>query len=340
MSQYAHLSKPDEEIAAALAEVPPRPEELGEDIAAWRNYFEESVPYMVAPYKDDLPADTEYRVEDHTVPVDGGEIAVRVIIPTRSGAENLTEYPLLVWFHGGGYFLGSIRLDDYLLRRVAVDNRVVIVNVDYRLAPEFPFPTGLNDGFAAMKWAVENAAKFSASPSRGFVIGGSSAGGNMSAALALRARDDPFFTNGKKVTGQLLSIPQVVHPEADLGKYKAEILSREQNKDAPFLTLQDVISCAQIYGAPPTDPYYSVLLAPSHKGLPPAYLQVCGYDPLRDEGLLYEKVLKENGVPTKLDVYPGFPHEGHYSLNNTKPAKKFTDDLKAGLRWLLEQAQH
>ncbi|KAI0077149.1 hypothetical protein K474DRAFT_1707585 [Panus rudis PR-1116 ss-1] len=342
MSQNAHLSIPDEELAAALAHIPPKPD-WGYDVAAKRKAFEDvALIAITETFRPQLPPENDYRVEDHTVPVDGGEILVRVVIPTPKDMYDSPEFPLMVWLHGGGYSLGNVDMDDYILRRLAVDTRVVIANVDYRLAPEFPFPTGLNDSYAALKWAASNASKFSASPSRGLIVGGSSAGANLAASLALRARDDPSFAeNGWKLTGQFLQVPQVVHPRADLGRYKSEIISWEQNKDAPLLTLQELYPIAEQYGAAPTNPAYSVLFAKSHKDLAPAYIQVCGLDPIRDEGILYEKVLSESGVPTKFDVYPGMPHGGHLvaSIGTTAIGKKFNEDVGNGLLWLISGAQ-
>ncbi|KAI0077158.1 hypothetical protein K474DRAFT_1707593 [Panus rudis PR-1116 ss-1] len=334
MSQYAHLSTPDKEVETILVKLPPRPD-FGENFVARREAFRAALPFITQGLKEYQPAENTYRVEDHTVPVENGSITVRVIVPTPPNNEGEVEYPLFVWYHGGGYVLGSVDMDDYLLRRLAVELKTVVFSVEYRLAPEHAFPIGLNDSYAALKWAAENAAKFSASPSRGFIIGGASSGGNFAAVLALRARNDAFFAN-KKLTGQLLQAPQVVHPEADLGKYSSEILSWEENQDAPLLTRKELLAFAKVYGAPSNDPNYSVLLAPDHKGLPPAVIQVCGLDPVRDEALLYEKVLRESGVPTKLEVYPGLPHGGHYALSKTAIGKKFIEDFKAGLKWLLE----
>jgi len=126
-------------------------------------------------------------------------------------------------------------MDDTYMRRLCVDLQISILNVQYRLAPEFPFPTGINDAYAALKWAAENTSQLSSSPSKGFIVGGLSAGGNFTAVLSRRARDDPFF-EGRQLTGQLLQVPVIIHPSAYPEEYKAELNSFEQLKEAPFLT--------------------------------------------------------------------------------------------------------
>ncbi|EMD36119.1 hypothetical protein CERSUDRAFT_53128 [Gelatoporia subvermispora B] len=203
-----------------------------------------------------------------------------------------------------------------------------------RLAPEHPFPTGLNDAYEGLKWVTENALLLSANLSKGFIVGGLSAGGNLTAVVAHRARDDPFFAD-KPITGQLMMVPGIVHPDAHPDEYKSELTSVEENKDAPTFDKVDLYRC---YSANPKDPECSPLLYPSHANLPPAYLQICGRDPLRDEGILYERVLREAGVKTRMDVYPGVPHAFHWHFGHIPLALKYDQDTKYGLRWLLNQS--
>ncbi|KAK7682274.1 hypothetical protein QCA50_014477 [Cerrena zonata] len=232
------------------------------------------------------------------------------------------------------FVLGSVEVEDYLLRRISVELQLVTVNVEYRLAPEYPYPNGLNDGYVALKWVTANAKWLSVSLEKGFIIAGCSAGGNLAASLALRARDDPFFLK-TPLTGQLLQIPQVLHPEAWPEGY--DLYSREQNKDSAFVSRAEQLQFSKLYKGPTLDPAYSVLLAPEHRGLPRTYVQVCGADILRDEGLLYEKKLKESGVKTKLDVYPGVPHGAHVLFQSIPACKKMNQDFDNGLKWLLRR---
>jgi len=236
------------------------------------------------------------------------------------------------------------------LRILSVELRLAIVNVDYRLAPEHRFPTGLNDCYAALKWTVENCARICGSLDKGFVVGGSSAGANLAAAVAHRSLKDPFFEQ-RKLTGHILQIPALVHPAAYPPDYTSELLSYEQNKNAPTLGKDLMDFYYECLKGPPADPDVSPLLA-DHTGLPPAYLQVCGLDPMRDEGLLYERLLRELGIPTKLDMrvtpfsvtkhwvnqfrYPGVPHGFKIMFPGIKAAKKWEVDLRGGLRWLFK----
>ncbi|OCH92006.1 hypothetical protein OBBRIDRAFT_791755 [Obba rivulosa] len=336
MSDRDYLAIPDPEVAAAWENIPfPDQVPSAVDIASARANFDRFVVATMRRIAEPfLPPESEYRVQDYQIPVEDGEVTVRCLAPTPAGQENET-FPLLFWTHGGGWRFGGLDMDDLNLRAVCVEFQIAVVNVDYRLAPEYPFPTGLNDAYAGMKWATNNASLLSADLSKGFLIGGTSAGGNLAAVMAHRAQHDPFF-EGRRVTGQLLQIPVTCHPDAYPEKYKDELLSFETVGDPRLVTGEHLRVSYKNYGAPATDPECSPLLYPSHKGLPPAFLQVCGTDPLRDEALLYERLLREDGVKTKLEVYPGVGHGFHGQAAETKSAKKFAQDFKDGLKWLLQ----
>ncbi|KAJ7288388.1 Alpha/beta hydrolase fold-3 [Mycena rebaudengoi] len=243
----------------------------------------------------------------------------------------------MFWMHGGGWTMGSIEMEDYKLRSICVELQISILNVEYRLAPEHKHPTPLNDCYTALKWATENATLFSADLSKGFIIAGASAGAHLAAVIAHRVRDDPFFKD-RQLTGQILQIPTVVDPSAIPEEHKSSYLSLEQNKDAPGLTKKMVLWGWEQLGGSATDPEVSPLLYPSHKGLAPAFMQVCGMDPLRDEAFLYEKMLNKDGVNTRLRVYPGVPHAFSYRFPALKSAIKWNDEYRTGLEWLLDGA--
>ncbi|KAJ6526469.1 Alpha/Beta hydrolase protein, partial [Mycena vulgaris] len=228
MSQYSHLSAPDPEFMEVWSKLPPSPPgpiDLATQRHAIKNIL---VPQIMEGFRPQLPADTAYRVVNRTIPVDGGEIAIRCIQPTPQEGED-AEFPVLVWIHGGGWHriitvdshsprstgwvLGDLDMDDFHLRILSVEFRLSIVNVDYRLAPEYPFPTGLNDSYAALKWAVDNAPEISGSFKKGLLLGGTSAGAHYTTVIAHRARDDPFF-EAFPLTGQILQIPVLLHPAA------------------------------------------------------------------------------------------------------------------------------
>ncbi|KAJ7459795.1 Alpha/Beta hydrolase protein [Mycena latifolia] len=339
MAEYSHLSEPDPEFAPYVADLQAIPQIY--EINARRKRFESLfLATSKKTYRPGLPPESDYRVIDHQLEVANGSILVRSLIPVAD-----KTYPLMVWIHGGGWTSGNAELDDYQLRAICVELQISILNVDYRLAPEHPHPTGLNDCYSALKWygltgvprRRELRALFHADLKKGFLITGLSAGGHLAAVLAHRARDDPFFKD-KELTGQILQVPAVLHPNAVPERYKPSLLSYEQNKYAPLLPAESAIWTWSQLGGSPTDPEVSPLLYSSHKGLPPAVIQICGMDPLRDEALLYDNLLKNDGVKTKTSVYPGVPHAFQYGLPGFKMAAKWEEDYRSGLRWLLDGA--
>ncbi|ETW74927.1 Esterase/lipase/thioesterase, partial [Heterobasidion irregulare TC 32-1] len=275
-------------------------------------------------------------VQDHQVPVGGqARILARCVVPTPANARGKT-FPLLVWYHAGGFISGYAAMDDYILRHICVELQISIVNVDYRLAPEFPFPTGINDSYAALKWAVQNVALLSANLSKGFIVSGLSAGGTIAAVMALRARDDPFFRS-YPLTGQILHSPATIHPAAypDRQAKIAIFYSSLSFTHAPILPGRALAWFYGLVKAPPADPDFSPLLASEHAGLPPLWMQLAGMDPLRDEALLYEKVLRTSGVQTKLHVYPGVPHAFEFVFPKLSISIQFRSDFRDGIKWLL-----
>ncbi|KAJ7803887.1 alpha/beta hydrolase fold-domain-containing protein [Mycena olivaceomarginata] len=267
-----------------------------------------------------LPAESSYRLEDRKRARLGVSLS-------------------WIYIHGGAFVTGDLDIDDFFLRTISVDFRISIVNVDYRLAPEHPFPTGVNDCYAALKWAASNTSEISGALAKGFLVGGLSAGGSYVAAVTHRARFDPFFTD-RKITGHILQVPTLLHPLAAIPeKFKADLLSMEQNKDAPMLSKVNHEFFYHCLKADPSNLEVSPLLL-SHGNLPPAYIQICGLDPLRDEALLYERLLREDGIKTKLDIYPGLPHGFHAFFPQLAASRKWDVDFRAGLGWLLAETCH
>ncbi|KAH9026192.1 Alpha/Beta hydrolase protein [Lactarius pseudohatsudake] len=337
MSQYAHLSKPDPEFAALLEKVD-RPavslEAPPVDVAAaQRAWIEHGQPQYAAQEKARLHPDAKYRVQDFKVPVEGGEITVRAVIP-GTGDEG-QKYPLLFWLHGGGMIFGNVDQDDYFMRNLSTELQVTTLNVEYRVAPDHLFPTQLNDSHAALKWAIVNVNALSVSLKKGFILGGCSAGGTLSAGLSIRVRDDPLFSD-TPVTGQYLAAPLLVHADAH-SRFPNELLSLEQNKDAPNLNKELLLWTFKTIGASdPMDPELSPVLASSHANLPPTFFQICGLDPLRDDSFLYDRLLREAGCKTFVKVYPGLSHVFHADYPTLKSSEQYQSDIRTGLRWLLD----
>ncbi|KAK5069675.1 hypothetical protein LTR24_010701 [Lithohypha guttulata] len=281
----------------------------------------------------DTPSDVK-QSEDQYTNREGMKMRVKVYQPTEPSS---TGSPLIVMYHGGGFCIGAPEGEEQTCRNMVQAFGAVCVSASYRLAPEHPFPAAPNDSWDALKWAAANAKSLKADPSQGFIVGGTSAGGNITAVLALLARDEGL---SPPLTGQYLAIPAVGNKKWIPEKYKDRFLSFEQNKDVPVLPIAAIDMFMKGY-APDEDDHvhYTVIAHPKgHKGLPPAYFQIDGMDPLRDEGLIYATMLDEdNGIKTKVDVYPGQPH-GHWGFFPfLKASAQFRKEQINGFGWLLDK---
>jgi acetyl esterase/lipase len=236
-------------------------------------------------------------VRDRTVSGPGGDIPVRVYRPAACGPG---ARPLIVNFHGGGFVLGDLRMADWMCSSVAVTVGAVVVSVDYRLAPAHQFPAAVDDCYAALTWAAENAADLgvatagTAMASRIGVMG-ESAGGNLSAVMCLLARD----RGGPPISHQVLLYPATDMTTMSPAAERSLIISEPEMRAFKRLYLGD---------ADQADPRASPLLAADHSGLPSALIQVAEHDPLRDDGVRYAAALRSAGVPVRFTEYVGMPH--------------------------------
>jgi len=238
------------------------------------------------------PEQPVHQVENRRVPGDGGPIAVRVYRP--SGAPSL---PALIYFHGGGFVLGGLDMNDRPCRALANDSGCVVISVDYRLAPEHPFPAAVDDAFAVTAFVASRAADFGVDPAR-IAVGGDSAGGNLATVVALRARD----SGGPSLAFQLL-----VYPLVD---FTDESPSMREYGSGHFLTTELMDYFADHYLPRPID-RRQAWASPLHanlKQLPPALVLTAECDPLRDQGEAFAQRLQEAGVPTVLKRYDGMFH--------------------------------
>ncbi|KAF8142797.1 Alpha/Beta hydrolase protein [Mycena galopus ATCC 62051] len=328
MAQYSHLSTPDPELPSNSGPLTRGPLTAEVVVPALRQTLKDAQRRRWERFQARPPVlDSAYTVADHTMVIDGGAtIGIRTISPTPTGDEGPDiAFPVLVYLHGGGWVAGNIGTNDLDLRVLSVELRLAIVNLAYRLAPEHPFPNGLNDCYAALKWTVEKHKTIRGSLVKGFVVGGIAAGANFAAAVTHRALKDPFF-NEHRLTGHWLQLPPLIHPAAYPPEYASELLSREQNADAPILSKASLDLFYDCLAGPPSDHDISPILG-DHSGLPPVYMQICGLDPLRDEGFLYEP------------RYPGVPHGFHVFLPPMGATKKWHTDLREGLKWILGETQ-
>ncbi|HVV77363.1 MAG TPA: alpha/beta hydrolase [Mycobacteriales bacterium] len=243
----------------------------------------------VIPHAETVPLDEEC---DVVVPSAWGGVPVRVYRPHAG------TLPGLIWIHGGGWWTGSLDLEDRGCRQRARLAGCVIVSIDYRLAPEHPFPSALDDCWAVATWVADNAGELGIDPAR-LAISGGSAGANLAAAVTLLARD----AGGPHFVGQVLEVPAT-----DL-TLAAGARSIDECAEGYFLTKQDLIECRDFYvgDADPSDWRISPLLADLHD-LPPALVMTSEYDPVRDDGEAYAAKLATAGVPVTMRRWDGMVH--------------------------------
>ncbi|MBA2587237.1 MAG: alpha/beta hydrolase [Alphaproteobacteria bacterium] len=229
-----------------------------------------------------------------SIPSDYGPIPARFYRASK-GAD---PCPLLVYFHGGGFMLGSLALYDTTCRRLATNGDCAVLSVDYRLAPETLFPGAVLDAYAATRWAFDHAKMLNIDPDK-IAVGGDSAGGNLAAVLAQMALDSGEF----KVALQIL-----IYPMTDQSRAYP---SYERNASGYMLTTAALHWFMDNYipdHANRLDPRASPMLRPSLQGLPPALVISAEFDPLVDENEAYAKRLREAGVPTDYVCFPGMIH--------------------------------
>jgi acetyl esterase len=259
-------------------------------------------------------------VTDLEIPSPDGALAARHYAPEEPGG----PHPLLVYFHGGGFVIGDLEVYDQACRTLCRHGGVHVLSVEYRLAPEHPFPAAVDDAAAAFDWARAHAAELGADPHR-VAIGGDSAGGNLAAVTAREADARPI--------AQLLIYPAVdttdrTHP------------SHELFAEGFFLTRADREWFHDHYlgGGPHEDPRSLPLGEHALDGLPPAIVVTAAFDPLRDEGEAYASALREAGVPVLLRRFPGLIHGFINMTGVSRASRDATIEIAGALRALVRSA--
>jgi acetyl esterase len=241
------------------------------------------------------------QVENRAIPGPAGEIPIRIYTPVAAGAAPL---PVLVYYHGGGWVIGDLNTHDGVCRVLANESGCKVVAVDYRLAPEHPFPAAVDDSFAALQWVADNAGELGVDANR-IAVGGDSAGGNLSAVVSQIAKDK----GGPRVAFQLL-----IYPVTDAG---GDYESRRANATGYLLEQELMEWFFKHYvpkGTDPLDTRISPLRRPDLAGLPPAWVLTAGFDPLRDEGKAYADKLRAAGVAVEYVNEPEMIH-GFFQLS-------------------------
>ena len=253
----------------------------------------------------------DLRIEERTVGYgDLTDIPVRIYWPPTAPHDDL---PVVVFYHGGGWCIGDLDTHDPVARAHAVEAEAIVVSVDYRLAPEHPFPAGIEDSWAALRWVGEHAAELGGDPNR-IAVAGDSAGGNISAVMTQLARDN----DGPSLVFQLLWYPSLTADQS--------LPSYLENADAPILD-RDVIDAFVSWYVPGTDisdpKTLPATLAPVNatdlSGLAPAFIGTAEHDPVRDDGAHYAELLRAAGVPVELSNEPTMAH-GYASFALVVPA--------------------
>src|ERR1700749_3364478 len=241
------------------------------------------------------------------------DIPVRIYWPPGLSIEEHRALPVVVFYHGGGFCLGDLDTHDPVARAHAVGAEAIVVSVGYRLAPDQPFPAGVDDSWAALQWVAQHAAELGGAPTR-IAVAGDSAGGNLAAVTARRARDE----DGPTLAFQLLWYPSIT---ADLS-----LPSFTENAEAPILDrdvidafLQWYIPGVDISDAKALPPFMAPSNAKDLSGLAPAFIGSAEHDPLRDDAALYAKLLNDAGVPAELSNESTLVH-GYVSLALIVPA--------------------
>ena len=231
------------------------------------------------------------------IPAPHGAIPARIYTP-KVLRKNNGLAPCLVFYHGGGWVIGDIDSHDVVCRKLAHEGELIVISIDYRLAPEHKFPAAVDDAIAAVKWVASNAKDLGIDATR-LLVGGDSAGGNLAAVVALAARDG----DGPKLAGQVL-----IYPATDFAMRHP---SHSEPETSILLTHSVIKWFSNHYLNGPADIdnwKASPARAKTLAGLPPAYLLTAGADPLRDEGDEYAKRLKDAGVPVTYKHFPGQFH--------------------------------
>ncbi|WP_319454075.1 MULTISPECIES: alpha/beta hydrolase [unclassified Mycobacterium] len=262
------------------------------------------------------PVHPEVRVEDRTVAGPAGPIPVRLYWPPEAAD---TPPPVVMFFHGGGWVVGDLDTYDGTARLHAAATGALVVSVDYRLAPEHPYPAAVDDVWAATQWAYEHAAELGADPKRLAVVG-DSAGGNLAAVVAQLARD----AGGPPIRFQLLWYPATT--------WDTSLPSFTENADAPVLNRDSVGGFSRWYAGHVELAHAPATLIPARAeslaDLPPAYIAVAGHDPLRDDGLRYGELLAAAGVPVEAHNAASLVH-GYLGYAGVVPAA--TEAVERGL---------
>lgn len=307
------IHKVDPALRAGLEAFPPDLLDLT-DIPGTRQKLSDLFGALPAPVIEGVTS------EDYHVPGPPGdpEVKVRVYRPEETGTR-----PALLWIHGGGYVLGDIEGDDAKARTLAKNVNCVVVSVEYRLAPEHPHPAPVEDCYAALKWLATNASNLGVNGER-IAIGGASAGGGLTAGLALLARD----RGEVNVCFQLPIYPMIDNTNTTASS-RAITEPRVWNRQSNLLAWEAYVGDG--WHTEDVSPYAAATRAVDLAGLPPAYIPVGELDLFLDENIAYAQRLLQAGVPAELHVYRGCYHGSDIFVPDADASRRFTTGCEQAL---------
>lgn len=285
-------------------------------------------------------------VQDHSIPTrDGSTIEARTYRALKN--QNEDKLPVYLYFHGGGFIFGTIASEDPLCAQTAINTGALVLNVNYRHTPQHKFPVAWHDSQDAFVWLHKNIDQLGGDPTK-VVVGGISAGGQLSASLALEQHlgKTDVLKGTPPLAGQVLIIPCVASPATyhDGPGKKLKISSYVENEFAPMLPKKVIEFFVGLLEAPEpafNDTKLNIVNATEDevKGLPPTAFGIAGLDPLRDEALLYAKLLTDANVPTDIRLFKGVPH-GHRRFGKALKASDHWDQcVDEGILWALSKPQ-
>lgn len=264
-----------------------------------------------------IPVKPVGSIQNIQVGITGRKIPARIYSPDGEG-----PFPVVVFFHGGGWVFFHLDAYDPICTHLCWATGYIVVSVDYRLSPEYKFPAATDDCLLATRWIADHANEWRGDPSQLFLVG-DSAGGNLAAVTALRIRNE----GGPEIKGQVLIYPVTDYCKPGKPSYDEFAGGYSLTKEAMQWFWDQYLES----GEDAANPHAAPLLAPILSGLPPALVIVSGYDPLRDEGILYAKRLKEAGVPVELSVYHDMIHGFISYLGILKQAETAIQEIA---RWI------
>ncbi|MEQ8353386.1 MAG: alpha/beta hydrolase [Leptospiraceae bacterium] len=274
-----------------------------------------------------MPPEPVARVESFSIPgPDNDRIRLRLYSATCEAALQ----PGMIYFHGGGFVIGDLDTNDSMLRSLAIQSGLVIISVDYRLAPEFPYPAAAEDALSVYQWVLEHGHNLGIDSSR-LGLGGDSAGGNLCLNVCFRS---------KRKRWKRPSFQSIIYPWVDLGNSAIADSSMIEMAEGYGLT-GTMLDYFRRHAFSQNTDFEDYIISPCHarktdlKSLPPTFIQVCGFDPLRDQGLRLANLMQEAGANVRVKTYESLIH-GAINLTGTVPeARTLVDEMGS---FLLEMA--